>query len=62
MQEWIFNAADIDAAKVVWARDMGTAANRELLDYFRGRTVWDVQADDDPPKLLPYTDTSGMQP
>ncbi len=32
--EWVYNAADIDAAKVVWARDMGRRDNAELLQYF----------------------------
>ncbi|HEV2492770.1 MAG TPA: hypothetical protein VG204_06815 [Terriglobia bacterium] len=52
--EWVYNAADIDAAKVVWARDQGTAKNRELLDYFKDRHVWLVEPDAKPPTLLPY--------
>ena len=31
--EWVYNGADIDGAKVVWARDMDTRGNRELLDF-----------------------------
>jgi len=50
--EWVFNGADIDRSKVVFARDMG-AANRELMDYFKGRQVWFAEPDS-PIKLLPY--------
>jgi hypothetical protein len=52
--EWVYNEASIDRAKVVWARDMGPAQNKELIDYFRDRHVWLVEADDTPPKVLPY--------
>jgi hypothetical protein len=38
----------------VWARDMGPAQNKELIDYFRDRHVWLVEADDTPPTVLPY--------
>jgi hypothetical protein len=38
--QWIANRADIDAAKVIWARDMGREGNRDLLEYFSGRTFW----------------------
>lgn len=38
--EWVYNAADIDRAPVVWARDMGGEKNRELLRYFGDRTPW----------------------
>ena len=32
--DWVYNAADIDNAKVVWAREMDAAHNRELLTVF----------------------------
>jgi len=52
--EWVYNRADIDAAKVVWARDMGESENQELLAYFKNRQVWRVDGDDPSPKLEPY--------
>jgi hypothetical protein len=52
--EWVYNRADIDAAKVVWAHDMGSQANAELTRYFGDRRVWLVEADEEPPKLRPY--------
>ncbi len=55
--EWVYNAADIDGSKVVWARDMGDGDNQELLNYFRDRTVWRLNGDESPPHLEPYGKT-----
>jgi hypothetical protein len=49
--QWIYNRANIDAAKVVWARDISPTENRPLLDYFRNRQVWRVEADAAAPTL-----------
>lgn len=38
--DWVYNRADIDAANIVWARDMGEAKNRELLKYYTERIAW----------------------
>jgi hypothetical protein len=55
-REWVYNEADIEGAKVVWAREMDTGQNRKLLEYFKDREVWVVEVDqyDSPPKLVPY--------
>lgn len=53
--EWVYNGADIDHSKVVWARDMGPEKNLELIRYFSDRKVWLVEPDEAPPRLLPYT-------
>jgi hypothetical protein len=52
--EYVFNAADIDRAEIVWARDMGVAKNSELVRYFRGRRVWLLEPDSSPPMPQPY--------
>ena len=51
--EWVYNAADIDNAKVVWARDMGEHDNKELVQYFKNRKVWIVEPDAWPVRLEP---------
>jgi hypothetical protein len=52
-REWVYNAADIDGAKVVWARDMGDQNNQELLRYFHDRHVWHLNPDQSAPTLEP---------
>jgi hypothetical protein len=51
--EWVFNGADINGSKVVWARDMGTR-NDELLNYFQARKAWLAEPDIRPVTLTPY--------
>ena len=53
-RDWIYNAPDIDRARIVWARDMGKGQNQELLEYFRSRHAWLMLGDDSPPNLEPY--------
>jgi len=54
--DWTYNSADIDGAKVVWANDLGDSANAELLRYYPARTVWRIEAPftaaDPVPRLL----------
>ena len=53
-KEWVYNAADIDASPVIWAHDMSPAENSELLDHYKDRKSWLVEADQTPPKVSPY--------
>src|SRR2546425_1441727 len=53
--EWVYNRANIDKSKVVWARDMGAAENEELIHYYKYRRAWLLEADETPPRLAPYS-------
>jgi hypothetical protein len=55
-EEWVYNRADIDAAEVVWAHDMGSNENRKLQAYFKDRSIWLLEPDIDPERLGPYSD------
>lgn len=57
-REWVYNLADIDGSKIVWARDMGPEKNRELLAYYHGRQFWMVHANSSPPRLETYRESS----
>jgi hypothetical protein len=52
--EWVYNEADIDRARVVWARDMGDSKNRELVEYFRDREAWILEPEQTPITLRRY--------
>jgi hypothetical protein len=51
-EEWVANGADIDGAKVVWARSLGPAADRELVRAFADRHRWILRPDSQPVELL----------
>jgi len=53
-REWVYNPSEIDAAPIVWAREMAPADNRALRDYYRDRKAWVLEPDQRPPRLLPY--------
>jgi hypothetical protein len=38
LDEWVYNAANIDSSKVVSAREMDQAENLELIQYYKDRS------------------------
>jgi hypothetical protein len=54
MDEWVYNVADIDASRIIWAQDMGPAANVELIQHYHDRDVWLVEPDVQHGRPVPY--------
>jgi hypothetical protein len=54
LDQWVYNAADIDASKVVWAREMDATNNRDLMHYYADRHVWWINMDTEPATVSPY--------
>ena len=54
LDEWVYNWADIDGSKVVWAREMDSTGNLELIHYYHDRKVWLVEPDALPANVSPY--------
>ena len=52
--EWVYNAADIENSKVIWAREIDPANNLELIRYYKDRKVWLVQPDSQTISVSPY--------
>ncbi len=52
--EWVYNGADIDGSRVVWARDLGDAEDRKIMHYYPDRAALLLEPDARPPKLGPY--------
>jgi hypothetical protein len=50
-EEWVYNGADIDGQRVVFAHDLGVKQNRALLDYYSNRTAM----------LLTFDSASGQE-
>jgi hypothetical protein len=57
--EWVYNQADIDRAKVVWAREIPGIDVAPLLRYFQGRRVWILEPRFSPPRLTEYLEDGG---
>jgi hypothetical protein len=53
--EWVYNSADIDGSRIVWARELGTEQDQKLLSYFKDRKPWLFQPDRDSRRLTPYS-------
>lgn len=53
-EEYVYNEANIDHAKTVWAREIPGMDLKPLFDYFRNRDVWLYEPDKDNEGVSPY--------
>jgi len=53
-EELVYNHADIDRSRVVWARSLGWEKDRRLIRYYADRQVWLLEEDGDV-KMSRYT-------
>lgn len=61
-EEWVYNAADIDQSRIVWARDLGDEENAKLTRLYADRIVLLLEPDAQPPKLSPYLTEARPKP
>jgi hypothetical protein len=54
LMQWIYNDADIDRSRIVWARDLGPEKNAELAKYYVGRDAWMVDPNVEPASCVKY--------
>ena len=50
-EEWVYNAADVADARIIWARDLGPEQDAELEKIYPGRTVLLLEPDARPPRI-----------
>jgi hypothetical protein len=60
-EEYIYNDADIDHAKTVWAREIPGTDLSPLLTYFKNRDVWLYEPDVDDGSVAPYSAHNAAQ-
>jgi hypothetical protein len=53
--DWVYNGAEIDTAKIIWAREIDPEQDGKLFAYFQDRKVWLVTPDTDNTYFVPYT-------
>jgi hypothetical protein len=56
LSDWVYNEADIDGSKVVFAHDLGDLNNRRLFQYYADRQIWLTNIDLSPGVLRKLRD------
>jgi hypothetical protein len=59
--EWVYNGANIDSAKVIWCRATDPADEAEVTRYYQGRHFWMADVDKDTARLSRYESSEGWE-
>ena len=56
-EEWVYNGANIDQQRVIWAHDLGEGRDSALTRYYSGRRISYVDVFENPPfyHLQPFS-------
>jgi hypothetical protein len=57
--EWVWNEADIDNSRIVFARDLGPEEDEKLIRYYPNRKMWLLEPDEPVPQLSAYAREPG---
>ena len=49
--EWVYNGAEIDSAKIVWARPLDPKSDAAFMRHLASDHVWRLEPDATPPTL-----------
>jgi hypothetical protein len=60
-EEYVYNDADIDHAKTVWAREIPGTNLTPLFQYFQNRDVWLYEPDEDDSIVQPYAEPGAVK-
>ena len=61
-QEWVFNGADPEHERLVWARSLSPEMDKQVIAAYPGRTVWLVKPDYANQLVQPYSPAIPFSP
>ena len=54
-EEWVWNRAELESSRVIFAHHLGDTKNPELVAAYPGRSVWLVSVSSSDAGLEPYS-------
>ena len=54
LHEWVFNGADLEKGKVLWARELRPDWEAALVRHYKDRNIWLIEPDENPVRIERY--------